>query len=131
MDAFAGIVLGLQRPFRVGDWIQAEASAALGRVAAMTWRAVTVVTADGITYVVPNGQLINNLIKGYTRPQPFFRDEIRLTLPYSVTTHQAQRILLGAAGQVEEDPPIARTPAVTILDYTDRGVLWSLLYWCS
>lgn len=130
LDAFSGIVLALQRPIKVGDWLLVGDKNEIGRIVEMNWRAVRLVTADEIVFIVPNGQLLGQHVKVYSNPERFFRDEIRVTLPYGVTTHQGERILLGAANQVEEIAAIPRKSIVSIADYTERGVLWRLLYWC-
>jgi len=130
LDAFSGIVLALQQPLKVGDWLLVGDKNEIGKITEMNWRAVHLVTADEIAFIVPNGQLLGQHIKLYSDPEQFFRDEIQITLPYSVSTHQGERILLGAANQVEEIADIPRKSIVSIADYTDRGVLWRLLYWC-
>lgn len=130
-DAFSGIVLAFQQPFKEGDWIKmGDKPREIGRITEMNWRAVHLETADEITFIVPNSEFLSRHVKVYSRPEQFFRDEILVTLPYGVTTHQGERILLGAANQVEEIAAIPRQSIVSIVDYTDRGVLWSLLYWC-
>lgn len=130
LDAFSGIVLALQQPFKMGDWLHVSDKNEIGCITEMNWRAVHLVTADEITFIVPNGQILSQHTKVYSRPEQFFRDEIQVTLPYSVSTPQGERILLGAANQVEEIATIPRKSIVSIADYTDRGVLWRLLYWC-
>jgi small-conductance mechanosensitive channel/CRP-like cAMP-binding protein len=130
LDAFSGIVLALQQPFKMGDWLQMSDKNEIGCITEMNWRAVHLVTADEVTFIVPNGQILSQHIKVYSRPEQFFRDEIHITLPYSVSTPQGERILLGAANQVEEIATIPRKSIVSIADYTDRGILWHLLYWC-
>ena len=47
-DLFSGIALNLQRPFRVGDWIQVD-SGILGEVTEMNWRAKTAQTKRSTT----------------------------------------------------------------------------------
>lgn len=130
MDAFSGLIICFQQPFKEGDWLQIDEKSPIGRVAQIDWRTVHLVTADEITIVIPNSQLANQSVKVYSRPEFFFRDEIEITLPYNVTTRQGQRILLGAANQVEEIAALPRKSIVSIASYTERGILWRLLYWC-
>lgn len=129
-DAFAGIVIGLHRPIKEGDWLQINETSNIGRIVEINWRMVRIVTPDEITFLVPNSQLIENTIKIFSEPELFFRDEIQITLPFTLTTHQAERILLSAANQVDEVAAIPRKSIVSIADYSERGVLWRLLYWC-
>lgn len=130
MDAFAGIVIGLQHPFKEGDWIQFNDTWGIGRIIEINWRSVRLMTTDEIIYLITNSELIDNPIRIYSQPEPFFRDEIKITLPYNLTAHQAQRILLGAVSQIEDIAAIPRKSIVSIDDYTDRGIMWRLLYWC-
>lgn len=130
MDAFAGMVIGLQQPFKEGDWLQFNDAWGVARIVEINWRTVRLITPDEITFLVTNSQLIDNSIKIYSQPDLFFRDEIQVTLPYTLTTYQSQRILLGAANQVEVVAAIPRKSIVSIADYTERGILWRLLYWC-
>jgi small-conductance mechanosensitive channel/CRP-like cAMP-binding protein len=129
LDAFSGIILTMQKPFQTGDWLELE-TGELARVVDINWRDVHLVSANEITYLVPNSQFIEKGTKIYSQPENFFRDEITIALPYHVTTHQGQRILLGSVNQVEEIAALPRQSIVTIVDYTDSGVLWRLLYWC-
>lgn len=131
LDGFSGIVLALQRPFGMGDWIGIKNDAApFGMVVEMNWRAVHLMTSNEVIHVIPNSQLTNAETRLFNKPEPYFRDEITITLPFSVTTHQGQRILLGAANQVDEVGKLPRKSTVTIGDYSEQGVVWKLLYWC-
>jgi branched-chain amino acid transport system substrate-binding protein len=96
----------------------------------MNWRTVHVMTANEVVHVIPNSQFTSADTKIYTKPAFFYRDEIAVTLPFNVTTQQGQRILLGAANQVEEVGNLPRKSIVTISEYSDRGIVWKLLYWC-
>lgn len=129
LDAFSGIILTVAKPFQAGDWLQLE-TGELARVVDINWRDVHLVSANEITYLVPNSYFIEKGTRIYSQPESFFRDEIQVTLPYHVTTHQGQRILLGSVNQVEEIAALPRQSIVTILDYNDSGIQWNLLYWC-
>lgn len=129
-NAFSGIAITVQKHFEVNDWLEIPGTNEIGRVVEINWADLHLVTADEITYIVPTSMFHSQRTKVYTRPEKFFRDELRITLPYHVTTHQGQRILLGAVNQVEEISAIPRRAIVSIADYTDSGILWRLLYWC-
>lgn len=126
-DFFAGIALSIERPFAIGDWIEVDAVA--GKVVDMTWRAVRLSTTDDVTIVVPNGNIAAETFRNYSRPDNWFRDEIRVPLPFDVSTHQGQRILLSAVTQIPELAAHHRKPSVSIAEYDERGVVWRLLYW--
>ena len=131
MDAYAGVVLSFQGPFDIGDWIRIDdTSKTLGCVTQITWRTVHLITVEEVVCVVPNHDFVNKQVRIYTRPDFFFRDSIQITLPYSVTSFRAQRLLVGAANQVPECSAIPRPASITVVEYTDSGILWRLNFWC-
>lgn len=130
LDAFCGVIICFQSPFKEGDWIQVDEKSPIGKIVQIDWRTVHIVTPEQITIVLTNSQIANQAIKVYSRPHTYFRDEIEVTLPYDVTTKQGQRLLLGAANQVAEIAALPMKSIVSISSYTDCGILWRLLYWC-
>jgi small-conductance mechanosensitive channel/CRP-like cAMP-binding protein len=126
-DVFAGIALSIERPFATGDWIEVDGVS--GKVEEMTWRAVRLVSTEGITIMVPNGNIAGETFRNFSAPDNWFRDEIRVPLPFSVTTYQGRRILMSAVSQIEELAAYKLPPQVSIAEYTERAIVWRLLYW--
>lgn len=126
-DFFAGISLSIERPFAIGDWIEVDRVS--GKVVDMTWRAVRLMTTDDVTIIVPNGNIAAETFRNYSRPDNWFRDELKVPLPFEVTTHQGSRILLSAVTQIPELAAFHKKPSVSIDGYDERGVIWRLLYW--
>lgn len=126
-DFFAGIALSIERPLVIGDWIAVDGHT--GKVVEMTWRAVRLVNTEGITIVVPNGNIAGETFRNFSAPDSWFRDEIRLPLPYSVSIPQGRRLLLSAVSQVPELAAYHKAPKVGIIEYTDRAMVWRLMYW--
>lgn len=132
-DFFSGIVLGLETPYALGDWLQVEhgrnPAGFVGQVVEFNWRSTRIESTESITMVVPNSHLVSNPFKNISQPHSYFRDEIRIPLGYEVTTHQGQRILLSAVNQIDEIASLPVKPSVSIAEYDNRGVVWQLLYW--
>jgi small-conductance mechanosensitive channel/CRP-like cAMP-binding protein len=126
-DFFAGIALSIERPLVIGDWIEADGF--VGKVVEMTWRAVRLVNTEGVTIVVPNGNIAGETFRNFSVPDNWFRDEIRIPLPFSVTIQQGRRVLLSAVSQIPELAAYKKQPKVSIAEYTDRAIVWRLLYW--
>ena len=53
---FAGIALSVERPYRIGDWLELP-DGTLGRVVELGWLTTRLLTQDGIEHVAPNAQL--------------------------------------------------------------------------
>jgi small conductance mechanosensitive channel len=79
----AGIVLALNKPFRVGDIIQIDNI--IGIVEEVTLRETTIKTVDGKDIYIPNSKLITNPLTNYTI-DGFQRFELNLELEISKTS---------------------------------------------
>lgn len=55
-DTLSGIALGLEAPFRIGDWVDIEALAR-GRVIEIGWRTTRLLTRDSTYVILPNSQI--------------------------------------------------------------------------
>jgi small-conductance mechanosensitive channel/CRP-like cAMP-binding protein len=128
-DFFSGIVLGLETPYALGDWLQVEPDGFVGKVVEFNWRSTRIESTESVTMVVPNNHLVSNPFQNLSRPHSYFRDEIRIPLGYEITTHQGQRILLGAVNQIDEIVRLPCKPSISIAEYDHRGVVWQLQYW--
>jgi small-conductance mechanosensitive channel/CRP-like cAMP-binding protein len=128
-DFFSGMVLGLETPYALGDWLQVEPGGMTGKVVEFNWRSTRILTQERTTIVIPNSHLVGNPFRNISNPEKYFRDELRIPLAFEVTSYQAQRILLSAANQVDDIAAAPRKPSVSILEYDERGVIWQLFYW--
>jgi small-conductance mechanosensitive channel/CRP-like cAMP-binding protein len=126
-DIFSGIAITLERPFRIGDWIEIQ-DGPVGQVRNMSWRATGLDLENGIHLVVPNSQLSEMVLKIYDRPERRWRDEIDVTLGFDVTAQQAERVLISAAVEVTEVAATGRSDT-RIVGFDERGVVWRLRYW--
>ena len=127
-DLFSGIAITLERPFRMGDWIEVGGGM-IGKVTNLSWRACGLMLESGVYVVIPNGRLSEMTLKVYDRPETPWRDEIDITLGYEITAHQVERILLSAAADVPEVAALQRKSDARIVEFADTGVKWRLRYW--
>jgi small-conductance mechanosensitive channel len=65
-NAFAGIAIQIERPFRVGHWI--AVGEWVGLVTEVTWRATKIRTKAGNLVTVPNSVMSSQAITNYSEP---------------------------------------------------------------
>ena len=63
-NIFSGIVLNIERPFKVGDWVQIDETT--GIVTDITWRTMRLLTREGYHISIPNGVVSESLIENYS-----------------------------------------------------------------
>ncbi|MFI8381910.1 mechanosensitive ion channel family protein [Pseudomonas sp. NPDC079086] len=119
-----GVLIMLFRPFRAGDWIEAQGVS--GSVDSIQIFHTTLKTADNKVVIVPNGSLSNGHITNYSR-EPKRRADIKLGIDYSSDIKQAREVLL----EIAKDPRVHADPApvVFVTGLGDSAINVSLRVW--
>jgi small conductance mechanosensitive channel len=112
----AGVFIYIDRPFRIGDWIEWETYS--GVVEDITFRVTRVRTFDNELLTVPNSVLTGGVIKN-----PVAKDELRLQFTFGIgyddDIEQATDIIIEEA---EKHPDILDDPATTVRMSTDSAL---------
>ena len=121
-----GVLILLFRPFRIGDWIEAQGVS--GSVDSIQIFHTTLKTADNKVVVVPNGSLSNGHITNYSR-EPRRRADINIGIDYSSDIKLAREVLLDIA----KDPRVHLDPApvVFVTGLGDNAVNLSMRMWVN
>lgn len=121
-----GVLIMLFRPFRAGDWIEAQGVS--GSVDNIQIFHTTLKTADNKVVIVPNGNLSNGHITNYSR-EPRRRADINVGIDYSSDIKRAREVLLDIAKdpRVHLDPE----PVVFVTGLGDSAVNLSLRVWVA
>lgn len=126
-DIFSGIALGIEHPYRLGDWLEVPPGI-VGRVAEVNWRATRLETRDATSVTVPNGLMAGGRFVNFSHPNPQYRAILRLALDVRMPLEQAKALLLAAAlgaPGVSREPP----PDVLVEGIDERGVVYVVRYW--
>ncbi|MGP0172006.1 mechanosensitive ion channel family protein [Pseudomonas sp. NCHU5208] len=121
-----GVLIMLFRPFRAGDWIEAQGVS--GSVDSIHIFHTTLKTADNKVVIVPNGSLSNGHITNYSR-ESTRRAEIVVGIDYSSDIKRAREVLL----EIANDPRVHRDPApvVFVTGLGDNAVNLSMRVWVN
>lgn len=103
----SGLVLMLERPFKVGDWVEVEGGE--GNVREVRFRATYVERFDQSLLVVPNAEMVGRPVRNLThKPDALGAVDIKLLLPLDVDADLVMQVLNEA---VAEQPEILAEPA--------------------
>jgi small-conductance mechanosensitive channel len=126
-DTLSGIALGIEAPFRIGDWVRIE-TLAQGRVQEIGWRTTRLVTGDSTYVILPNSQISRQRITNFSAPKKEYRDHAELTLPVALPVAEARELMRAAlthAASIAEDKP----PEVQLVSYGPGGITYRVKYW--
>jgi small-conductance mechanosensitive channel len=123
---FAGLVISLERPFRINDWIRVGDQE--GRVVTITWRTTHLRTRDNDNLVIPNGKLADERVLNYYYPHPMHMVRVPVGIDYKAPPHRARRALLDAVSGVGGilDKP---SPDVYVTAFDDSSIAYELRVW--
>lgn len=121
-----GVLILLFRPFRIGDWIEAQGIA--GTVDSIQIFHTVVRTGDNKTVIIPNGNLSNGIITNTNR-QPTRKITYDIGIDYDADLQKAREILLDLA----KDPRVLETPApdAVVASLGDSSITVSLRIWVN
>lgn len=105
----SGLILLAERPIRVGDIISVRGEE--GRVLRIHVRATEIETGDRANVIIPNSELITQVVKNRTHTDTFARVVVPVGVAYGSDVGKVRDILLDIA---KAHPHIMRTPAPTV-----------------
>ncbi|WP_343597811.1 mechanosensitive ion channel family protein [Pseudomonas sp.] len=119
-----GVLILLFRPFRIGDWIEAQGVA--GTVDSIQIFHTVLRTGDNKTVIMPNGSLSNGIITNTNR-QPTRKVVFDVGVDYEADLQKARQVLL----ELAQDPRVLPNPAPQAVVSTlgDSSITVSLRLW--
>jgi small-conductance mechanosensitive channel/CRP-like cAMP-binding protein len=123
-DAFSGIVLDLERPYRVGDWIVVD-GAVQGVVVETNWRTTHIHTASNDLAIVPNSVIAKSRIINCSQPTQAHTSSVSVRLTRALVletgTDLMKDVLMGCTRVVH-----AGEPSVKVKDVTSESIEYEL-----
>lgn len=123
---FAGLVISIEKPFRINDWIKVGEQE--GRVTAITWRTTHLRTRDNDNLVIPNSKMADERVLNYLYPHPVHREKVRVGAPFDEPPYRVRRVLLDCVSGVSGvlDKP---APDVLLVSFEASAILYELRVW--
>ena len=127
-NAFAGIAIQIEKPFRVGHWITVAGHE--GVVSEVTWRATKIRTKAGNLVIVPNSTIAKEAINNYSEPAAPTRLHIIVGCDYAAPPNTVRAALLEAIHQVREVLTVP-APEVLLLDFAASSINYEVRFWVN
>ena len=122
----AGMSLQINRPYRVGDWLQLGERFA--EVMEINWRSTRLRTNDAIYLDIPNNEIVKQTIVNLHYPTEVHAMRIRVGLEYRVPPNLVKDVLARAASSangVLAHPPVK----VFLVDFSESAVIYEIKFY--
>src|SRR6266404_2993468 len=127
---FAGVIAGisiqLNRPYKVGDWLQVGERFA--EVMEINWRSTRLRTNDAIYLDIPNNEMVSHAIVNLHYPTEVHAMRIRVGVEYKNPPNRVKDALFRAASTADG---VLAEPKVKIflVDFADFAVIYEIKYY--
>lgn len=124
-SVMSGIALLFERPFSVGDWL--EAGGVVGEVIDINWRAVRLLTLEREMVIIPHKLISSEVIRNFTKPTPIHAERIQIGFSYNDPPNLVRQVLRSTAQETKGvllDP----APDVFTLGYADFAVTYEVKF---
>ena len=129
-DAMAGIIILVDRPFRVGDRIEIEGSGTWGDVIDIGLRSTRILTRDNRVIILPNSIVGNNQVMNYSYPDPRVRIETDLCVGYDSDLEEVRRLIIDTIENVEGVLDYRPVDALYV-EMAPSGVVFRARWWIT
>lgn len=125
-NIFAGLVIGLEKPYRINDWI--KLGDIEGRVVSISWRTTHLRTRESDNLIIPNSKMAEDRILNYYYPHPMHLEKIVVGADYKTPPYRVRQALFAAAAGV---PGVLEKPSpdVYVLAFADSSINYELRVW--
>lgn len=126
-DTLSGIALGLEAPFRIGDWIAINDEVS-GRVIEIGWRTTRLLTRDSTNIILPNSQIARQRLTNFSAPLWRYRTQIEVHVDHTIDSKEVCAILTEnvlLAGGILKQP----APEVFLSGIDQFGLRMHISFW--
>jgi len=122
----SGWILMWERPIRIGDFL--EIGDAKGVVETINTRSTQIRRTDGVHMLVPNSQLLENMVVNWTLIDNRIRSIVRVGVAYGSPIRKVEELILRATDDhpdTLDDPK----PVVVFEDFGDNALIFDSYFW--
>lgn len=123
----SGLLVMLERPIRVGDYIEMESIA--GTVDHIGIRSTVIISPSNARIIVPNTHFLEKTVINWTLGDELQAGGVRLGVDYGSDLKLLDRLCRQAAADVSailKDRPVG----LTLSDYSDNALVIEVGFWC-
>ena len=124
-DIFAGIIITINAPIRVRDWVRLDPHE--GEIVEINWYNTKIRTMDNHLVVIPNGEILKTKLTNYSKPLKKEKIALPIGVSYDTAPHEIEtavsEALRGIANVSRKEEP-----EVYLENYGDFSINYSVYF---
>jgi small-conductance mechanosensitive channel len=124
----SGWILMTERPIRIGDFVEIDDMH--GVVEGIGTRSTRIRRVDGVHLMVPNSQLLEQIVINWTLVDRMIRSKVRVGVSYGSPVRRVEE-LVGQAVREQEEINIEPAPVVVFDDFGENALIFETYFWCD
>ncbi len=123
---FSGLVLQMEHPFSIGDWITYGSHT--GRVIGITWKSTRIITRDNVLIYLPNNELSNGILVNYSKPDRRVVGRLNIGLEYGAPPNKVREVILDV---LKQHPKVLSKPRpqIRLISFDDFSINYEIRFW--
>jgi small-conductance mechanosensitive channel len=124
-NLISGIVIQLEKPFDLNDWIEIEGLK--GQVRELNWRYTKIETRDHLFIIVPNNKIAAEKLINHSKPSPIVEQNLEIGVSYDVPPVKVKRAILDI---LKANPHIKDKDSIAVYlrQYGDSSINYQITY---
>ena len=124
-DIFAGIIISINAPIRVRDWVRLDPHE--GEIVEINWYNTKIRTMNNHLVVIPNGEILKTKLTNYSKPLKREKISLPIGVSYDTAPHEVDAAVREALRGIDN---IFRReePEVYLEEYGDFSVNYSVYF---
>ena len=121
----SGLILQIERPFGLGDWIKIEEKQ--GRVVGITWKSTRLLTREKVLMYIPNAEITNKSFFNYSRPNRMLVARLYIGIEYGVAPNKVKNVIIQVLNQ---HPQVLKTPPpdIYLKEFGDFAITYEIRF---
>ncbi len=127
-NMICGLIIMVDRPFRIGDRIALEELNTWGDVKDISLHSTRVLTRDNRLVSIPNALIGKNRVVNFSTPSTQYRVQTHVHVAYGVNIEQARQVMVEA---VRAEPWVMKNKPIEalFLEFQDSGLSFRVRCW--
>lgn len=123
---FSGLVLQMEHPFSMGDWITYGSHT--GRVIGITWKSTRIMTRDNYLVYLPNNEISNGILVNFSKPDRRVVGRLNIGLEYGAPPNKVREVMLGV---LKRHPKVLGKPRprIRLISFDDSSINYEIRFW--